>query len=257
MKKVLFAGLALVSFGAVAPGYAADMPVKAPMMAAPVAGYNWTGLYIGAHVGGGWGHNQSTVTDNSSGNFPIGTTTAPFDKAGILGGAQAGFNWQFAPQWVLGIEGEYSKANIDGSTSEPSILVPGRTVSNFHTIDNIWTVAGRLGYAWNSLMLYAKGGAGWADFSSSARNISAGGTVTCCTVGQDTRSGWLAGVGLEYGFAPNWSAKIEYEHIDFGTTGITVTNTVTGAAGARDVRSWIDIAKFGVNYRFSWLGVGR
>jgi len=231
--------------------YAADMPVKSAMQAAPIpAAYNWTGLYLGAHVGGGWGHAQSTTT-SANANFPAGVLQVPFDQGGILGGGQAGFNWQFAPQWVIGVEGEYSKTSIHGTTSEPAALIAGRTVSTFHDIDNIASVSGRLGYAFNNMLLYGKGGVAWADFSSNSSSVGPGAAL-CCTVGSETREGWLAGGGIEYGFAPNWSAKIEYNFLDFGTTAITTVNTVTGQVNTRNSDAHIHIAKFGVNYRFGW-----
>jgi outer membrane immunogenic protein len=255
LKKLVLTSCAVMSLCIGSSVYAADMPMKSAPQAAPIpTAYNWTGLYLGAHVGGGVPHTQATTTSTNI-NFPTtGALLAPFDQGGIVGGGQAGFNWQFAPQWVIGVEGEYSKTGIHGTTSEPSPGVPGRTISTFHDIDNIASVSGRLGYAFNNVLLYGKGGVAWADFSNRSSSVGAGALVLCCTVGSDTREGWLAGGGIEYGFAPNWSAKIEYNYLDFGTTATTAVNTVTGEVNTRNAVAHIHIAKFGVNYRFGWLG---
>src|SRR4051794_32941278 len=103
MNKMLLVGtaLALVS----APAFAADLPMKAPPMAAPVAVYNWTGFYIGGHVGWGWTDVGSVQLAPGTAAFPTGTVYSGNNLSGFLGGVQGGFNWQVSPNIVLGVEG--------------------------------------------------------------------------------------------------------------------------------------------------------
>src|SRR5262249_46713014 len=144
----------------------------------------WTGLYIGAHVGG---------VSSSESVDTFGST----DPSGFTGGLQAGYNWQIAPAWLVGFEEEISFTNADGSAS--------RFKSN-HNWDD--TLDARLGYIlpWHGWMVYGKAGAAWmnADYSDGRVSIN------------KTRSGWNVGVGTEYLIAPQWSVKAEYNFLDFG-----------------------------------------
>src|SRR5580693_1083622 len=135
MKKFLLATVALVALGATVPALAADLPArtytKAPVYAAPI--YNWTGFYIGGHIGGAF------TGDNNDGRF--------------LGGLQAGYDYQFAPNWVLGIEGQYSWL---GSNNNGVIFPGGFAYTNDQRA--LGSVTGRVGYTWGPALLYVKGG---------------------------------------------------------------------------------------------------
>ncbi len=173
--------------------------------------YNWTGLYIGVHAGGGWADG-------------IGDT-----GSGFIGGGQIGYNYQVAPQWVLGVEAE-----ISGSGIKNHLGTFGPFTVNLKW-NTLTTLTPRFGYAFDNWLVYGKVGGAWADVSVNAPFGCCGGTA----------SGWVAGVGAEYAFRNNWSAKIEYNHFGFGSdSGIFFTgNSVT-----------VDTVKAGVNYRFGGPG---
>jgi outer membrane immunogenic protein len=227
MKKLLLGTVALVALGATVPALAADLPArtytKAPAYAAQPS-YNWTGFYIGGHLGGAFaGNNSLNSTDGQ-----------------LLGGIQGGADYQFAPNWVLGIEAQYSWL----SSNNNSVTLPGGTLITSGT-EQLGSVTGRLGYTWGSpVLLYAKGGYAWRD----------GGNLTApvaFTTSGNARDGYTVGAGLEYMFAPNWSAKAEYQYYNFGSTTF-----VTGPAAIVGTRFRDDehTVKAGLNYRFNWGG---
>jgi outer membrane immunogenic protein len=209
-RKVAFAnvvavGALAVSFGTAAS--AADLPGRAPPPM--VYGSPWTGFYIGAHIGG--------VSSSETVDF-VGST----DPSGFLGGFQAGYNWQFAPTWLVGIEEEISLTTASGS-------VQGLQSSHnwYDTFD------ARLGYIlpWSGWMAYGKAGAAWMN-----QDFTGGGTVNL------TRSGWNVGVGVEYLIAPRWTVKAEYNYLDFGKDNIP-TSVLTAD-------TQVNQFKVGVNYHF-------
>jgi outer membrane immunogenic protein len=113
----------------------------------------------------------------------------------------------------------------------------------------------RLGYAANNWLFYVKGGGAWGHGSSDGDGFLANGAFFQTTSSSTDRTGWVIGGGVEWGFAPNWSAKIEYNHIDFGSTTVAV-NTSRGTTNFVDSSSTIDLVKAGVNYRFNWGAPG-
>ena len=209
---------------------AADLPAKAaPMVPAPPPAFTWTGFYIGGQVGGGWGDHTVTHVDASP-TFPAGFVQNSINPTGPLGGVYGGYNYQWG-QFVLGIDGDYSWADLTDRGSDHSPLIAGRVASHDDKIKWVATVTGRVGYAWNNAMLFAKGGGAWAGFDSSSQVINAAGTPINFTSNSQTLDGWVVGGGLEYGFLPNWTAKFEYDYIAFNTTNYnaSVTNVATGA----------------------------
>lgn len=244
MQKLLLGSAAFAVLIAAGSAMAADMPAKAPVYkAAPAvaAAYNWTGFYLGGHVGYGWARDQWQQY-NAAGLAITETTT--FNSKGALGGLQLGYNFQTGP-WVWGIEGEYSWANLKGDRRD----LPGTFLCNtgFACATNVRSVADvalRLGYAWNTTLLYLKVGGAWARETYSFPIV--GGTGDLANV-SDTRSGWLGGIGVEYGFTPNWSAKLEYDYIGMGAKHEIF------APGGFDIRIGqnIQAVKLGVNYRFN------
>jgi outer membrane immunogenic protein len=261
-KKILAAGAALAI---ATPGFAADLPAKAytkaPVM--PVSVYNWTGFYIGGHVGGAWADSGSTELDPGTGAFPSGTV---FDKAhphGFLGGGQIGYNWQIPSNLVIGIEGEWSWADVKGSeTTVSTVTTPailrGLYSTSTHKTDDYATLAGRLGYAANNWLVFVKGGAAWERAgSTSVANLANGTVDDTSAVANYWRSGFVVGVGVEWGFAPNWSAKLEYNHLDFGSVNLQNLSLTGATAGTiSNVRSTAtaEIVKAGVNYHFNFGG---
>jgi outer membrane immunogenic protein len=232
---------------------AADLAYKARPAVAPVAIYNWNGFYVGGHVGGGWGQVDNTSAAPGTGAFPTGTPFARNDTSGFLGGVQGGFNWQ-VNSLVLGIEGEYTWTDVKGTATSQSTQPRFLAITSTSTTktDDIAMVTGRIGYAANNWLLYAKGGWAWADGGSNGVVTSAG-VTTSLTSSSTDRDGWVVGAGAEWGFAPNWSAKLEYNHVDFGSKTVEVTHTPPPNSFT-DSSSKIDIVKAGVNYRFNWSG---
>jgi outer membrane immunogenic protein len=254
MKQVL-AGLAgALALSMSVPAHAADLAAR-PYTKAPVAPvvavYNWSGFYVGGHIGWGWGQIDNTSAAPGSTAFPTGTPFNRTDSDGFLGGVQGGFNWQIN-SIVLGIEGEYTWTDIKGSTTTASPIVPAIVSSASSKTDDIAMVTGRLGYAANNWLFYAKGGWAWTHGGSNGV-VTRTGVVFSNTSTSVDRDGWVLGAGAEWGFAPNWSAKVEYNHIDLGSKTITVTQSV-GANTFLDSSAKLDLVKAGVNYRFNWGG---
>ena len=249
MKKLLLAGFATLSISA--PAFAADLPMKAPPMAPPEAIYNWTGIYIGAHAGWGWAKEDSTELAPGTTAFPTGTVFNGHNLSGPLGGVQGGFNWQFS-QFVLGVEGEWSGMDLTGTATTISTVNGFVSTSAARTKD-LETVAGRFGYAVNNWLLYVKGGGAWSQGSSIGTGVLASGRPFDTTTSSSDRSGWVVGVGFEWGFAPGWSAKVEYDHVDLGSTNITILSSL-GTTSFVNSTEKIDLVKAGVNYRFNWGG---
>jgi outer membrane immunogenic protein len=209
----------------------APVYTKAPMMAPP---FSWTGFYIGANFGGAWGRSNDT-------NSFFGTpTTGNFSTSGILGGGQAGYNWQFG-SWVLGIETDGDGSNVKGSTSNG--ICTGITC----TTSNTWfgTTRGRLGYAVDHWLFYGTGGVAYGDIKFSDTPAAA------IVNGSATNTGWAAGAGIEYAFAPQWSVKAEYLHIDLGSVGLACTV----GCGTSNIRFSEDVVRGGINFHFYALGL--
>ena len=219
---------------------AADLPArtysKAPAYIAPV--YNWTGIYIGGHLGASF---------NSGTSFTPAIAGVPFtesgDDAGFLGGGQIGADYQFAPNWLVGIEGQISGlSNNERTVSNP--------VAGFFRDKNDWiaSVTGRLGYTWGPGLIYAKGGVAFRDNNGLGVFTPAGVPVPFTTDRNDT--GYTVGGGFEYLFAPAWSAKVEYQYYNFDNT--TIATPLLGTIGSYN--SEIHTVKVGLNYRFNWGG---
>lgn len=231
MKKTLVASLALVTLSA-APALAADlsarMHTKAPALPAPI--YTWTGFYIGGHIGGAFpsGNNLNSLgsVDGQDNRF--------------LGGVQTGYNWQIAPKWVLGIEGDYSW--LVGSNNASSAT--GVAYNNSQR--GLGSVSGRLGYTWGPGLLYVKGG---YAFSDNHETVTVLGVPTAFATNGNHRDGYTVGAGLEYMFMQNWSAKIEYQYYNFGETNFILPAQLA-AAGRFTTED--HSVKAGVNYHFGW-----
>jgi outer membrane immunogenic protein len=250
MKKLTFvlaASTALIS----APALAADlrMPVKAPAAYAPAPYFNWSGCYIGVHGGGGWGDKR--VIDPV-----LGVDFARHDISGGLAGGQVGCDFQ-SGAFVFGIEGSGSWADLSGD----SLDLVGVGLRARSQVDFLGTVTGRIGYAFDRTLLYVKGGGAVADDRYRATCVDLVGACfgTGLAVGDtfaradETRWGWLVGAGIEWAFTPNWSAKIEYNYMDFGRERVTFSTVPAGTA-AFDIDQQVHVVKAGINYRFNFGG---
>jgi outer membrane immunogenic protein len=234
MKKFLLTTVAIAVLGAALPAHAADLSRpyyrQAPAYAAPI--YNWTGFYLGAHLGGAF---------SSDSNFN-GLATGNNGNGRFIGGVQAGYDWQFNPNWVVGVEGQYSW--LSGNVGA---VFPGGFVYT-NNQRGIGSLTGRVGYTWGPGMVYLKGGYAFSDNNESV--TLAGAPVGFILTG-DHSNGYTVGAGLEYMFAPNWSAKAEYQYYNFGSTRFTAPAALvpTGSFTTDD-----HVLKAGVNYRFNWGG---
>jgi outer membrane immunogenic protein len=237
VRTKLFATLAILT--ASAPALAADLETSpAPAMAGSPAAivYNWTGLYLGIHAGGGW--------SKMAGKDPTvpGDPWVSANGTGAIAGGQLGFNYQIN-NVVLGAEGTYAWSNVGVSDGGPFAGGPGLTVKLRN--DYVATAAGRIGYAFNRVLLFAKGGGAWTRDRIDA-NDGTGGTAT----GRFNRSGWLAGAGVEFAFLQNWSVRAEYDYMRFGQ--INEVLTTTGGLGVTPavVKLDMQVVLLGLNYRF-------
>jgi outer membrane immunogenic protein len=283
MKNVLL-GTAVV-LAAHAPAHAADLaqrPVyKAPPpMLAPAPVFSWTGCYLGGHVGGGWGRkdinipNLATAAEIPASEVTFAVPPVRDNISGVVGGGQVGCNYQFATNWVIGVEGEGSGSGIRGDVTPPPVIFnnppggpfppgPVPITSTFHAqTDWLASVTGRLGYAAGPWLIYAKGGVAWAGDKYGVDIPIFGGEHLSAS---ETRTGWTVGGGVEWAFLTNWSAKVEYDFYDFGTRTIALTGIFPGggpstiptgpvAVPGVDIKQTMSVVKFGINYRFGSVG---
>jgi outer membrane immunogenic protein len=248
MKKFLLGTVGLIALGMV-PASAADLAprpyTKAPPMVAPV--YDWSGFYIGAN--GGWGNQHSCFNAVDAAGAFLGAEGCHNGSGGVAGG-QIGYRWE-VNQWVFGLEAQGDWADLRGSNA--SLLFPG--FINRSQMDAFGLFTGQVGYAWNNVLLYVKGGAAVTD---DRRDIIFAATNTLAgTSSNNTEWGGTVGVGLEYGFAPNWSVAVEYDHIfmsDHNTT-FFVPGTPFVFGGDR-ISGDVDLVMARVNYHFNWGGAG-
>jgi outer membrane immunogenic protein len=239
-KSFLLVTASLVALGAAAPAVAADLAArpytKAPP--APIAAiYDWSGFYIGINGGGGSAH---TTWDF------VGTGTEGSHNAtgGTVGG-QIGYRWQTG-QWVFGVEGQGNWADFSGDNV--SNIFPGDR--NRTRINSFGLITGQVGYAWNNVLAYVKGGAAVVgdkfDVYSTATGALFGST-------SQTRWGGTVGAGLEFAFAPNWSVGVEYNHIFLQDKDVTFT----GLIGTDRIRQDVDMGLVRLNYKFGGPIIAR
>jgi outer membrane immunogenic protein len=275
MRKLFLLGLstfAVMMLGGTAQ--AADMPLKAPPPAAPVM-YNWTGFYIGGHIGGAWADRNGHDRFDGDGCFVEGFC---FDNNGFgrndgrfIVGGQIGFNYQIN-QWVWGVEGQISAlTNQDNDSPCGFFTRDDGSRDHLFNCNNrgnwVATIAARLGVTFGQTgnwLLYVKGGGAFADsrFGVRLRDDCLGMMGSLCNDfafrnnNDDTRTGWMIGAGLEYGAWGNWSWKLEYNFMDFGHRDIHIDNglpLIVGCVVCRhdlDADLKISVVKFGLNYRF-------
>jgi outer membrane immunogenic protein len=246
MKKILLGTVALTVLGLAAPASAADLAahpyVKAPAPAPIAAIYDWTGFYIGINGGGGSAHTCWDLVSDVFGDLP-GAEGCHNATGGTFGG-QIGYRWQ-AANWVFGIEGQGNWADFSGSNTS-LLFAPD---FNRSRIDGFGLITGQIGYAWNNVLFYVKGGA--AVTGNKFEAFDGAGTLLASV--NTTRWGGTVGLGLEFGFSPNWSLGVEYDHLFMGSRDLNLT-----AAGLlfedEHISQDVDIALVRLNYRFGGFG---
>jgi len=244
--------------------HAADIAVPSyyPKSFPPPAIYDWTGIYVGFHVGGGM--LTDSVNQNGASGFNL-ASSGNLRPAGVIGGAQAGANYEFAP-WVIGIEGSWTDSAIQGNTliscsgcAVGPLAAPIGVSQERFTSQAQWfaAVTGRFGYAANDWLFYGKAGGAWmhARYTEDLLASGTGGVVVGTTVAtqvlNDHRAGFTVGAGIEFGLVENLSAKVEYDFYDFGSK-----NYNFAAITPVSVRSNLHTLTAGLNYKFNWPSGG-
>src|ERR1700712_101174 len=293
MAIAAVAGSALVS--GIAAANAADMAYKAAPVPMAPAVFSWTGIYIGANVGGAW-----TPSNGGSGFAPLfppfivlppavaiptvipgqlASLVGDGRRSGVIGGGQIGYNWQ-GNQFVLGVEADAVGTGLKGSSATasrtigaPIFAVPvTQTVTvDFGHVEWMASFRGRAGFAVNQALFYVTGGAAVAEFGGSTTtlvngpgiSIPAAGTYVATNGGSTTRWGWTVGGGIEWALSQNWSVAGEYRYTDFGNRG-TNFDIPSGLAaapifftGTSSSRLTVDQATARLNYRFGGPVVAR
>jgi outer membrane immunogenic protein len=269
MKKIALIAVA-ASIMSISAASAADLARRTytkapPPVVAPL--YNWTGFYIGGNVGGGWSEDSGATRCTEAGvantffcqNVPGGT----INGSGVIGGVQAGYNWQAGPNWLIGIEADIQGADIKGSTTVngPFPFFGGgfgdpATFTASEKIDWFGTVRGRVGLTTGPVLFYVTGGLAYGHARLNTDLVSVT-PFTFPASASVTKAGWTAGGGVEWGFAGNWSVKVEGLYYDLGTTTVSAGPTVgAGDPTVAEFRRGKDfdlhgaIGRVGVNYRF-------
>ena len=243
MKKVLLGAvstIALLSAIGVAPAPAADLPSKALPMAPPVLPVaSWTGFYIGANIGAGrYNTNLHMVTETGACGDSVGVNCNNA-ATGVVGGVQIGYNWQTSRNTVFGVEADWNWTGFDHTNTD---------FSGFFTqakMDWIATFRGRMGLAVDTTMVYVTGGLAVADIKTTW-----GGPGYTANDGTRTKAGWVAGLGVEHMFSPNWTVKGEVLYHDFGTESRTRFEPFNGGTYTTNFNHEVVTAKIGINYKF-------
>jgi outer membrane immunogenic protein len=282
MKKVILAGTAFVALTAAIPALATDVAPPMPVKALIAPAWSWTGFYIGANVGGGWGSRSADYSANdqaAAALFADGGTppSTSFKSSGALGGLQLGYNWQFDRNWLVGVEADFDGSGMKGSGSGAGIITVGPTPFTATVDERIeWfgTVRARLGYLpADNLLTYVTGGFAYGRVEHSGRysapsgvGFGAGGYSVNCVVGaascfagssSSVASGWTAGAGLEYAIWKNVTFKAEYLYVSLGSKSVTETALAvdnlfggTPASFNANSRTSFNVARVGLNYHF-------
>jgi len=207
MSRIALGAAALIAAGSTVSAQAADLSYgsRGPYTVnQPLNMYSWAGPYLGGNIGWAWGSVDNNLTKPS----------------GFVGGAQAGYNWQTGP-WVFGVEGDIQ------ATGASDTFAPWK-------FSNPWfgTVRGRAGYAFNNILFYGTAGLAFGELRGETFGLSE----------THTNAGWTAGLGTEFGLAPNWSAKVEYLYVDLNDSNFTITGVQNGYR--------FGLLRAGVNYHF-------
>lgn len=249
MRKLLAAAaLIAVASGSASAADLGPRYTKAPVMA-PV--WSWTGFYVGGHVGGGFSDTNTTAFNQAAPGLDVGRLGT--SGSGVVGGGQIGYNWQFAPNWVLGIEGDISGTGIRNNAVTPITIGGGPLGFGLNheadrNIDWMASVRGRLGWTWDRWMVYGTGGAAWADVNYRTNFTLAGFNNPVST--NATLSGWVAGGGVEYAVANNWTVRAEYLYYDFGDETVVNPTVAPGLNYLTTFDNKIHVVRAGVNYKF-------
>ena len=278
-KLILSAVVAVSAMLGIDAASAADLPVKALPPAATA--YNWAGFYFGGNVGYSWGQAASnlnadpvTVNIGTPFNTPGFAGSDTLTPKGVIGGGQIGYNWRTSPSWVLGLEADLqasgekagrSFSNAFSFTAPPPN--PAVPVSGFATMDYAakitWfgTVRGRVGYAWDRVLLYATGGLAYGGVRLAGTNTVSGtvaGAPFLSVIGvghSQVNAGWTIGAGIEGALGDRWTWKAEYLYLDLGSMsdpdGQLIVISTSGGRVTTNTNYTDNIVRLGLNYRLN------
>jgi outer membrane immunogenic protein len=244
MKKILLGTASLLAIGAIAPASAADLPARTYTKAPPMiaAAYDWSGFYLGINGGGGSARKCWDLVQAGATVFSPPVTEGCSSATGGTVGGQIGYRWQ-AANWVFGVEGQGNWADFSGSNANLAFPL----LTDRSKVDAFGLLTGQVGYAWNNVLGYVKGGAAVTSDKYSTFTTATGVTVDSAN---ETRWGGTIGAGLEVAFAPSWSVGVEYDHLFMGTRNINA-NTPAAVFSATDrIRQDVDIGTVRLNYRW-------
>ncbi len=249
MQRIAFALFASSSVLALTQvAFAADMPVKAPVYKAPMVApvFSWTGFYIGGHVGGAW----STSTWETDATLVPLFDPVSHDASSFIGGGQVGFRYQFAPNWVMGIEGRYSWTDLHNNELSQFLVNAGFPNRFREThVKDIYAITGELGYAWDRWLVYAKGGWAGSRVDLSTRNANPGGASA--SVSGDA-TGFTVGAGVDYALWQNWNLGVEYAYYDLDMGNKPTTQSNGNPANFNNFETKIHSLVARLNYKFNW-----
>lgn len=266
MRKTLLAGVAIAA-SLTGSALAADLAVRAPAYKAPVpvvAGYNWTGFYVGGNAGGIWAKDDVTWSASTAG-FGAGAFTAALNAAGtgriessgVTAGGQIGFNYQINSVVVWGVEADLNYTDLSDSRSlavASPPATPGTTVTSTYESKWLATARGRIGaLPTQTLLLYVTGGAAFAGIKTSDFAFFTFDGSSNAASSDKTKAGWTVGAGAEWALSGGWSIKAEYLYVDLGSISYTSSNNSPAnplATINHDHRIIENIGRVGLNYRF-------
>jgi outer membrane immunogenic protein len=250
MKRILFTTVSLGVLAAVSPALAADLGVytKAPAVASPI--YDWTGVYIGAFGGGGFGNHNINNGAAAGGNvFGVTNFSANYASQGGLGGGEIGYNWQ-SGNIMFGVEGDVFGSGIKGNdiAAVNAAIAAGNPlpVGSTDATSLRWgaTARARAGFTVDRLLLFFTGGLAYGDFSHTDVSLAAGGKTDAFTF---TRSGLTAGAGIAYALTNNVLGKFEYRYYNFDTFNRT---TPTNGVTPYGISNTYSVVTLGLDFKF-------
>ena len=253
MRKTFFAHAAAFAVTIAGPALAADLPLKSEVPIVPQ--FSWTSCYVGGHVGGGKGSKDMTdpvflVEENLiAPGTTTGVTTVNTTPTGAVIGGEIGCDYQFSSNVVIGIEGTASGTTMRGSQIVSLHDSPPDVALVQANNDFLASVTGRIGYAFDTVLLYGRGGFAVAGdkYNVSGGSVAGNGTPFNFQ-GLDNRYGWVAGGGVDWAFSRHWSMNVEYDYYRFGSGNILMTDGISGATGVVDVKQTVQVIKVGFNF---------
>jgi opacity protein-like surface antigen len=254
MRKFSFASAAALAVTLAGPALAADLPMKSQVPYVEPR-FSWTSCYVGGHAGGGRGSKAMTdpvflVEENLiAPGTTTGVTTVNTSPTGAVIGGEIGCDYQFSSNVVVGIEGTASGSTMRGSQIVSLHDSPPDTALVQANNDFLASVTGRIGYAFDTVLVYGRGGFAIAGdkYNVSGGSVAGNGTPFNFQ-GLDNRVGYVVGGGVDWAFSRHWSVNVEYDYYQFGHGNILMTDGISGLTGVVDVKQSVQVVKVGFNF---------